>query len=139
MIKLIEIKGKRYPFLFDMEVVWFLTSSGKIEIIYEENPDYDKDDPKKGDKEIVKAIRADYGDMMELFLIANRSAIEYAGEGEPLSLLDLKNGIRKSPKLFNILQTELNESEVIQAFGELNENGEDSGKKVKQPGTKSSK
>jgi len=136
MIKLIEINGKRYPFLFDMEVVWFLTSSGKIELVQEE-------DPETKEKKLV-GLRGEYKDMMELFLIANRSAIEYEGKGESLELLDIKNGIRKNPKLFVDLQRELNKSEVLKMFEELQdeeeeEEGGQTKKKKNSPGTRSSK
>jgi hypothetical protein len=124
MIKLIEINDKRYPFLFDMEVVWFLTSSGKIELVKEKEIVKDE----KGneiEEEKISGFRGEYNDMMELFLIANRSAIEYEGKGESLKLLDLKNGIRKNPKLYVDLQRELNESEVMKMFSELEEKEEE--------------
>ncbi|MBN2365737.1 MAG: hypothetical protein JXL67_06195 [Calditrichaeota bacterium] len=131
MIKLIEINGERYPFLFDMEVVWFLTSTGRIEIIYDKEPAED------GEKKVA-GLRGEYNDMMELFLTANRSAIEYEGKGKSLTLIEIKNGIRKDPKLFIDLQKELNESEVFEVFEKLKEVEEDPEKKKKSPGTKSS-
>ena len=104
MIELIDINGKRFPFLFSMDVVWFMSGSGKIEF--------------KGEGENTR-ITANYDDLIELFLIANQSAIEYEGKGEKIDAITLKNGIRKTPKLFIDLQNKLSESEAIKMFEDL--------------------
>jgi hypothetical protein len=121
MIDIIKIGDKDYSFMFDMEVVWFLTSSGKIDIIKE-----------GGDK---TKIIADYNDMMELFLIANRSAVEFSGTGEPLTMMELKNGIRKSPKLFMDLQNALSNTKALNMLNEMIPDG----KKKSLPGSESGK
>jgi len=140
MITLFDIKGKRYPFLFDMEVVWFLTSSGKIDIETQRNEKGDVIKDEETGEPVVK-ITAEYDDMMELFLKANYSAIEYEGKGNELETVDLKNGIRENPKLFVDLQRALSESGAMKMFEELKKEGEeeDAKKKNSSPGKKSGK
>lgn len=104
MIELIDINGKKYPFLFAMDVVWFLSGSGKIEF--------------KGEGENTR-LTADYNDLIELFLIANKSAIEYDGKGDEIDAVTLKNGIRKNAKLFIDLQNKLAQSDAIKMFEDL--------------------
>lgn len=110
MIDLLEINGKRYPFLFSMDVVWFLSGSGKIDF------------KEEGEGEEKKTrIIANYDDLIELFLIANSSAVEYEDKGELLDTKTLKNGIRKNPKLFIELQEKLAKSEALKMFEDLND------------------
>jgi len=121
MIDLIEVRGKRYPFLFSMRAVWFLTSSGKIEI-------------KKGETDEETKVVAEYDDMLELFVIANKSAIGYDGKGDEITAKELEKGIDENPRLFIELQNALSKSGVLKMFQEM---GED--KKKPSPGKKSGK
>ena len=117
MIDLIDINEKRYPFLFSMDVVWYLSGSGKIEIEEKKTGEQDKDG-----KDITQTkITAKYDDLIELYLIANDSAIEYQGKGARIDAKTLKNGIRKDPKLFITLQNKLAESEALKVFADLND------------------
>lgn len=119
MTNIIEINGKRYPFLFSMDVVWFLQGSGKID--FEESGE--------GEEKQTKVI-ADYNSLIELFIIANESAVEYEGKGETLTPKDLRNGIRKNPKLFIDLQNKLGDSEVFKILESMADEKDEDKKKT---------
>lgn len=120
MINTLDINGKKYDFLFDMEMVWHMNSSGKFKVI-------EGDDVR---------LECDYNDLLGLFLIANKAAVEYQDKGDELDLKTLKNGIRdpkNGAKLFLDLQGFMSQSEVLTQLSQLN--GEN---KKKSHGTKSS-
>lgn len=108
MNNIISIGGKDYPFHFGMRVFWYFTNSGEIEF-----------------DEVDGRISSDYDSFLEMFVIANKSAIDRKeGEEVPISKLQLEKAIDDKPELLFELQEAFKSSNVAQKLQEKAE-GED--------------
>lgn len=107
MINLIKIGDKEYGFHFGMRVFWHISNSGEIEF-----------------DEIDGRITSDYDSFLELFVIANKAAIDKEGKGESLTVKDLEFAIDDDPEILTRLQNAFATSKVIKKLQKSQEKTE---------------
>lgn len=105
MNNIIKIGEKDYPFHFGMRVFWYVTNSGEIEF-----------------DEVDGRIDSDYDAFLEMFILANKSALKKS-DGNELDVTTLEFAIDDDPDLLTELQNAFSNSSVIEKLQEQSEAG----------------
>lgn len=113
MNNIIKIGDKDYPFHFGMRVFWYVTNSGEIEF-----------------DEVDGRIDSDYDAFLEMFILANQSALKKS-DGNELDKDTLEFAIDDDPSLMTELQEAFANSSVIE---KLQEQAEEAGNEKKPTG-----